>query len=93
MAGFILSPEVTFTIAMGLTEPEARALKALAGYNLDDFLKVFYEKLGRSYLEPYEDGLDSLFRSVRKTIPGQLARIDRAREALDGFAAPEGAKL
>ena len=44
-----------------LNEQELRALDALRGYGIDAFLKVFYQHLGRHYLEPHEAGLRSLF--------------------------------
>jgi hypothetical protein len=49
---------------ISLNDQELAALDALVGYGLDSFLKVFYEKLGRSYLEPFEPGLRSFFEAV-----------------------------
>lgn len=44
-----------------LTEAEARALDGLCGYNFEEFIKVFYEKMGKHYLEPHEAALKTLF--------------------------------
>lgn len=41
-------------IVLQLTETEARALKEFTVFGVDAFLKVFYEKLGKSTLEPHE---------------------------------------
>jgi len=45
-----------------LTEGEARALDGLCGYDFDDFVKVFYDKMGQHYLKPHEDSLRTLFQ-------------------------------
>lgn len=71
-------------LTIAVTEDEARALDALAGYGDDAFLKMFYEKLGKSYLEPHEQGLRSFLKSVREFIPGLLRRADDARLVFDG---------
>lgn len=52
-------------ITLRLNEDEAAALDALVGYGVESFLKVFYEHMGRAYLQPHEKGLRSLFDSVR----------------------------
>lgn len=73
---------VTFKVTMELTESEARALDALAGYGTDEFLKVFYQHLGKAYLSPYEHGLRTLFDSVKSQIVGALRDVDQARERM-----------
>lgn len=79
------APTIAVDITIRLTESEARALDALAGYGVDSFLEVFY-KLGRAYMEPHEGGLRSLFCAIRGHggIPGVLSRIDDARAVFDG---------
>lgn len=62
-----------------LEESEARALKALAGYGDEAFVKTFYEKLGKAYLEPHIQGLKRLFAVVRTSVVPMLARVDDAR--------------
>lgn len=72
--------QITFTI----NEKEARALEALTGYSDKEFLQVFYEKMGRHYLQPHEAGLLSFFAAVRASVVGPLRRVDEAREVYAG---------
>lgn len=74
---------LTVEVPFVLTEVEARALEALAGYGADAVVKAAYEKLGRAYLEPHEAGLRSLFDSVRLQIPDILRRTTDARNAFN----------
>jgi hypothetical protein len=78
-------PTVTLNVTLRLTEPEAAALDALAGYGADEFLKVFYAHLGESYLRPYEGGLRSLFTSVRNGEASVGLFLRKAKEARDVF--------
>jgi hypothetical protein len=80
MANFVAKPTIKFEINMTLTESEARALEALMGYGLDTFIKVFYQHMGKHYLEPHETGLISLFES-RQRLLDQLGRIDNIKDA------------
>lgn len=73
-----------FQVILRLTEIEARALEGLTGYSMDDFIKVFYEKLGKHYLGPHEKGLRSLFKTIREEIPSHLSRFDEARKIFNG---------
>lgn len=57
---------VTHTFTLTLNQEEMLALDAIAGYNTDDFLKVFYQYLGKHYLQPNERGCKTLFDKVRK---------------------------
>ncbi len=72
------SLKVNFTIS--LTEIEARALKAITEYGSKPFLEMFYEKLGRSALEPYEDGIIDLFNTIGNELPEHLKKADHARD-------------
>lgn len=87
MAKLLIKPTISLSLTLELNETEARALDALVGYGVDDFLKVFYEKLGRHYMEPHESGLRSLFVTFREVIPGQLHRVDEARKEFNGKSA------
>jgi len=69
-------------INITLTEVEARALRELTVYGSETFLKVFYEKLGRSTLEEHEKGLISLFETIRQELPKHLNKADQVRELL-----------
>ncbi len=69
-----------FTVYLELSESEARALQAITTFSSKDFLEVFYKSLGQSNLKPHEDGLISLFETIRKELPAHLARIDTTRK-------------
>lgn len=56
---------VEATAVLELSEDELAAIDALTGYGIESFLKVFYEKLGKAYMEPHEAGLRSFFEGVR----------------------------
>lgn len=71
---------VRYECTLRLTEAEMRALDALTGYGFRPFLKVFYERMGRHYLEPYEKALQEFFVKVRTKGVPQLRAIDEARE-------------
>lgn len=73
---------ITMEVTLVLNEREARALNALTSYGFDDFLNALYTKLGRTYIEPYQDGLASLFTRCRETITPTIKDIEDAREHL-----------
>lgn len=73
---------VAFSSTLDLSEPELRALDAMTKYGDDSFLDWFYVKLGRVYMEPHEEGLKSLFKSIRGTVTPALKSIDDARAIL-----------
>jgi hypothetical protein len=77
-----LGVRVQLQVSLTLDEEELRALDAIAGYGADEFLKVFYDMLGRAYLEPYERGVRRLFEAVRGC--AVLARdADECREFME----------
>ena len=76
------SAKVEFSINFVLTKTEAKALDGLAGYGADAFLKVFYEKLGKAYLQPHEAGLRSLFERIMKELPAEVKKIETAQKAI-----------
>jgi len=80
MAQLISRPTVSLHIVLQLDEKEAGALAAMAAYSTEDFLDVFYTRIGESALKPYEAGLRSLFESVRQIIPEQLGKAKTARQ-------------
>ena len=73
-------------ITIELNESEAAALDAIVGYGADSFIKAFYKELGRSYLEPHEAGLRSLFEAVRSGDASVSQFLDRAKQARYVFA-------
>jgi hypothetical protein len=84
---------VSITATLTLSEPELRALDAMAGYGADAFLEVFYEKLGKAYMQPYEVNLRCLFSKIREDVPQALVKIDSTRKLLlsaDGYRVTKG---
>jgi hypothetical protein len=75
-------PRVAFTVNAELSENELRALDALVGYGIDPFLKMFYEKLGKAYLEPFENDLRQLFIKIESLRPA-ISEINEARKKLN----------
>ena len=73
--------EMKATITLHLSEGEAAALDAIAGYSAADFLTFFYAKFGEAYLKPYEKDLILLFDSVRNGDAGVQLFLRRAKEA------------
>ena len=79
---FIVQASIDVAVTIRLTYTEMQALDALAGYGTDEFLKVFYERMGESYLRPHEKGLRSLFDAVRREFPSVAKST---RDASDAF--------
>lgn len=77
-----INPEITIR----LTEGEARALDALAGYGFKSFIEMFYKHLGKVYMEPYEKNLESLFEKIRgeSGIGTFISRTEAARAVFSG---------
>lgn len=64
-------------VILTLSEKEARALEALTKYGAKVFIETFYEKLGRDYLTPYSEGIESLFQTIKDELPKHLDKADR----------------
>jgi hypothetical protein len=90
MAHIDVRANIAATVTICLSESEAAALDALAGYGADAFLAVFYEKLGKAYMQPHEAGLRSLFSSVHGGACSVESVLRRARGARAVF---EGSKV
>lgn len=69
-------------INLQLTEVEARALKELTVFGTEPFLKVFYEKLGKTSLQSHEKGIISLFETIKSELPKHLNKADKVRKIL-----------
>ena len=80
MAKFKSGSTIDFTLWMNLDEEEAMALEAITSYGIEAFLKKFYNEMGRHYLKPHEEGLRSLFKTVREEIPKHIRNADAARK-------------
>lgn len=69
-------------VLLELNEEEVRALDGIFGYGVDEFLKFFYEKMGETYLKPYEAGIRSLHKTIRNDVGKSLAKIDKAKKLI-----------
>lgn len=81
MANASPGPTIDMVLTVTLSEAEVRAFDALVGYGDDVFLKVFYAHLGKAYMEPHEQGLRELFKSMRGHCADAIGRVDAARKA------------
>lgn len=77
------SMQIDYSINFVLNYEEAKALDALAGYEYKAFLETFYTKMGKTYLEPYEAGLRSLFERINKDLSYEIKAIDDSKKAID----------
>lgn len=68
-----------------LTLSEARALNEMVKYGSKAFLEGYYKQLGKSYLQPYEKGVISLFETVKENLPQKLYNADKIIKAVDGI--------
>lgn len=83
MAKIKPSIKVSYSISLELTEVEARMLDAMACYGDDAFKNAFYEKLGKSYMQPFASGISSLFSAIREQVNPQLHEVDQSRKAIE----------
>ncbi len=77
----VQAPRIDLDVLVRLNEKEIRALEALVGYGIDPFLKVFYEQMGKVYLQPHEAGLRSLFETIKRDLNPILHRLNSAKTA------------
>lgn len=68
--------ELEFSITLTLTLQETRALNEMVKYGTKSFLEGYYKQLGKSYLQPYEKGVYSLFETINKELPDKLKKVD-----------------
>lgn len=78
-----VSVRVETKIVLELTEAEARALDGIFGYSVDAFLRVFYQQMGYSYVQPFEEGVRSLHKTVRGVTSPAIAQLDETRRRLN----------
>jgi hypothetical protein len=74
---------IKFTITFKLNPTEASALEAIAGYGHEPFLKKFYTKIGKAYLQPHEKGVISLFRKIKDQLPAEIHKVETAKKAIN----------
>ena len=84
MAEILSKSKMELTVTLVLPEGEARALVEITKYGAKAFLRGYYKQLGRSYLEPYESDVKSLFSSIGTQLPPHLRRADNARKVFNG---------
>jgi len=82
MSNIQIKTDVKITATIELVEGHLRALDALALYGDDAFLKMFYDKLGKSYLKPLENDVRELFTMIRSDVQDALKGVAKAREEL-----------
>lgn len=73
------SISVELKVTLELTEQEARALDGIFGYDVEAFLKVFYQRMGKAYVQPHEAGVRSLHATMRSILGKPLQMISDAR--------------
>lgn len=81
MSRLTQKPRIELNVDVRLNESEIRALEALVGYGINPFLDVFYEHIGKHYLQPHEAGLRSLFGTIKSELNPILQRLDGAKKA------------
>tara|TARA_S200002703_G_scaffold5417_1_gene6293 strand:+ start:2248 stop:2517 length:270 start_codon:yes stop_codon:yes gene_type:complete len=74
--------ETKLTVLLELNESEVKALSAIFGYNVNAFLKVFYERMGSAYVAPYESGVRSLHKTLQGALSESVEVVDKARKAM-----------
>lgn len=74
---------IDFRATLEVNEAEIMALDGILGYSVNAFLEVFYEKMGRTYVQPYESGVRSLHENLRKQLAPLVATIKEARGRID----------
>lgn len=83
MAIITQKPKVTVEATFTVNEQELRALSALAGYGDDAFIKMFYDSLGKTYMQPHEAGLREFLKSIRNIADTIISRTNNARKAFE----------
>lgn len=78
--------ELDLKISIELTVQEAHALKEIIGYGAEEFLNGYYKVLGKSYLQPYEKGVHSLFKTIKESLPQKLRDADEIIKAVNEVA-------
>lgn len=75
--------ELEIKVQLELTLPEARALSEIVKYGSKAFLEGYYKQLGKSYLQPHEKGVISLFETVKSNLPFKLYNADKIIKAVN----------
>ncbi len=78
-----LNLDIKITLELSLAE--ARALKEITGYGVKSFLEGYYKQLGKSYLQPHEKGVISLFETIKNNLPYKLNDADEIIKTVNGI--------
>lgn len=73
-----LTLEFKFTLELNLEE--AKALHQMTVYGAKAFLEGYYKQLGKSYMQPHENGIISMFNTIKNTLPAQIKNADKIIE-------------
>lgn len=80
-----IATTVDVLATISLNASEIKALDALAGHGVDNFIALFYKNMGRAYLEPHEAGL----RTFLKAVNGCAEMVRSAEECREFLALTE----
>ena len=75
--------DLDIKITLELTLNEAKALNAIIGCGSEPFIEFYYKDLGKSYLQPHEAGVHSLFVTIKETLPIELNKADKIINAIN----------
>lgn len=67
---------IEIEVTLKLTLQEARALNQITKYGVKSFLEGYYKQLGKSYLEPHEKGVISLFGTIKQELPSKIRKAE-----------------
>ena len=85
--------DLKINITLDLTLAEARALNEITGYGVKEFLAGYYKQLGKSYLQPHEKGVISLFETIKQNLPGKLYEADKIIKAVNDIRNPKKSEV
>lgn len=66
--------KLDLVVILELSIDEAIALNEITKYGHKAFLEGYYKQLGKSYLQPYENGVKSLFDTIDKSLPNAISK-------------------
>lgn len=75
----IIKLEIEAKIFLELTEGEAGALDAICGYGPKEFIKWFERNMGKHYIAPYKEHLETLFDKAR-TLNREVKSLEKFRQ-------------
>lgn len=74
--------ELDVKISFELPLREAMALLEITKYDSKAFLEGYYKQLGKSYLQPYEKAVISLFETLKESLPTELNKANEITKAI-----------